>query len=201
MTMQDLYSHPFSAATGIGPRPQLPTRGFDAHLSPRVLHLLVEAERTLKTDLEATRAALGKATDILMGREITFEAAKTTPRMGGLAPWQAKRLQAHIDDHIDGTISIENLAAVAALSCSYLCRAFKVTFGEPPHVYVMRYRVERAKVMMLETREPLSQIATACGFSDQAHLCRLFRRAEGESPNRWRRQNWIEAQTANRLAA
>ena len=201
MTMQDLYSDQISSAAavsrGFAPR----TEGLNDHLSPLVLGLLADAQRTLKTDLEATRAALGRATDILLGRETACADVRSTPQMGGLAPWQAKRISAYIDDNIDGAISIETLATIAALSCSYLCRAFKVTFGEPPHVHVMRRRVERAKAMMLETREPLSQIATACGFSDQAHLCRLFRRAEGASPNRWRRQHWVEADTGARLAA
>ena len=200
MTMQDLYADQFSSgALGRGRTPQ--PEGLSDHLSPLVLGLLADAQRTLKTDLEATRAALGRATDILLGRDALCAEPRVVPQMGGLAPWQAKRISAYIDDNIDGAISIETLATIAALSCSYLCRAFKVTFGEPPHVHVMRRRVERAKAMMLETREPLSQIATACGFSDQAHLCRLFRRAEGASPNRWRRQHWVEAETENRLAA
>jgi AraC family transcriptional regulator len=199
MTMQDLYSDPFSSAsTG---RRGACSLTVDSQLSPLVLSLLADAERTLKTDIEATRAALGRATDLLLGRRPDPDSREVAPRMGGLAPWQARRISAYIDDNIDRAISIETLAGIAALSCSYLCRAFKVTFGEPPHVHVMRRRVERAKAMMLETREPLSQIATACGFSDQAHLCRLFRRAEGASPNRWRRQHWVEGESLNRLAA
>jgi AraC-like DNA-binding protein len=199
MTMQALYADQSSSASMRGRSSFAQVGGLDPQLSPVVLGLLADAQRTLKTDLDATRAALGRVTDILLGREAPCEAA--VPQMGGLAPWQAKRISTYIEDNIDGAISIETLAAIAALSCSYLCRAFKVTFGEPPHVHVMRRRVERAKAMMLETREPLGQIATACGFSDQAHLCRLFRRAEGASPNRWRRQHWVEAETGNRLAA
>jgi hypothetical protein len=42
---------------------------------------------------------------------------------------------------------------------------------------------------MLMSREPLSQIAVACGFADQAHLARLFRREMGSAPSQWRRVN------------
>ncbi len=49
-------------------------------------------------------------------------------------------------------------------------------------------RLKRAQEMMLASSEPLSQIALACGFSDQAHLCKAFRRDVGESPNAWRRR-------------
>jgi AraC-like DNA-binding protein len=42
-------------------------------------------------------------------------------------------------------------------------------------------------MMMSTTREPLSQIAIACGLCDQAHLCKVFRRMTGMSPSTWRR--------------
>lgn len=66
-------------------------------------------------------------------------------------------------------------------------RAFKVSFGEPPHGYIVRRRIEEAKRIMEETEEPLSQIAAACGFADQSHFCRHFRRSECTSPSLWRR--------------
>jgi AraC-like DNA-binding protein len=47
--------------------------------------------------------------------------------------------------------------------------------------------VERAKRMIRSTREPLCQVAVACGFADQAHLCRSFRRWVGVSPAMWRK--------------
>ena len=48
-------------------------------------------------------------------------------------------------------------------------------------------RVELVCTMMTTTREPLSQVALACGLSDQAHLCKVFRRTIGMSPSAWRR--------------
>lgn len=183
--------------------PQTPeARSFAAsNVSTILVELLADAQKCLTTDIDASRAALSQATDLLLGRTSLQTAGPATPRMGGLAPWQARRISAYIDTHIDRAISIETLAEIAALSCSYLCRAFKVSFGEPPHVHIMRKRVERAKTLMLETRDPLGQIASACGFSDQAHLCRLFRRSEGSSPNQWRRQHWVEAENVAQLAA
>ncbi|MBS0408809.1 MAG: helix-turn-helix transcriptional regulator [Proteobacteria bacterium] len=103
----------------------------------------------------------------------------------GLAPWKAKRLQRYIDENLGRGISNRALAALVDLSVSHLSRAFRTTFGDPPHAYVLRRRVERAKAMMLETGEALSQIAVLCGFADQAHFCRQFRRHTGLSPKRW----------------
>jgi len=53
--------------------------------------------------------------------------------------------------------------------------------------YVAKRRVERAKLMMISTGEQLTYIALACGFADQSHLNRSFRRMVGVSPGTWRR--------------
>jgi AraC-like DNA-binding protein len=57
----------------------------------------------------------------------------------------------------------------------------------PPIAYVAARRAERAKLMMTSTPERLTDIALACGFSDQPHLNRSFRRVVGTSPGHWRR--------------
>jgi AraC-like DNA-binding protein len=79
------------------------------------------------------------------------------------------------------------MSSVARLSPSYFSRAFSISFGCPPHAYVMKRRVERVKALMLSTEKPLGQIALECGFADQAHLSHLFRRHVGKSPAAWRR--------------
>jgi AraC-like DNA-binding protein len=93
--------------------------------------------------------------------------------------------------NLHASLRIDDLAIVAHLSRGYFKRAFKVSFGETPHGYLMRMRVERAQQMMLEGQEPLAQIAMACGLADQAHLSRVFRQATGSSPGAWRRRHPI----------
>lgn len=106
---------------------------------------------------------------------------------GGLAPWQARRVRDHVEARLGGVVRVEDFAAVAGLSPRYFSRAFKVSFGVTPHAYVTWRRIERAKALMLQTDEGLSQIALACGLADQAHLSRLFRQGVGMSPSVWRR--------------
>lgn len=113
--------------------------------------------------------------------------APATPA-GGLAPWQVRRLRALVEANLAETLAITGLAQAVRLSASYLHRAFKTSFGETPHDYILRRRVARAQQRMLETRDPLAQVALDCGLSDQAHLCRVFRRFTGESPSAWRRR-------------
>src|SRR5690606_5549215 len=106
---------------------------------------------------------------------------------GGLAPWQIRKVANYVDAHLDRTIRNEDLAAIARLNLSHFGRAFRNSFDEPPHEYVIRRRIERAQGLMLSTDAPLSAIALDCGLADQAHLSRLFRRVVGESPRVWRR--------------
>jgi AraC family transcriptional regulator len=77
------------------------------------------------------------------------------------------------------------------VSCSkgHFSRAFKRSLGLSPTAYVAIRRVERAKALMSSTREHLSEIALACGFTDQSHFTRWFRRIVGVSPGQWRRNH------------
>jgi AraC family transcriptional regulator len=104
-----------------------------------------------------------------------------------LAPWQARRAMQFIDENLSRTIRIEEVAAVARLSVGHFSKAFRADFGVSPHGLVIRRRIERAKEMMLVTKQPLASIALSCGLVDQAHLTRLFRRLVGVTPARWRR--------------
>jgi len=106
----------------------------------------------------------------------------------GLAPWQVKRVAAYIESNISRNLCVADLAAIAQLSISHFSRAFKVSFGQPPITYVKVRRVRHAQILMLNTREPLSQVALGCGLYDHSHLSRLFRRVVGISPSLWRRQ-------------
>jgi AraC family transcriptional regulator len=117
---------------------------------------------------------------------------------GGLALWQALIVKTHIDTHLGGSLRTKDLAQLVQLSSFHFCRVFRVSFGQSPHTYVMRRRVERAQGLMLSTNQALGQIALDCGFADQAHFTKTFRRLCGESPGEWRRTR-ADATNAPRL--
>ena len=177
----------------------LPVAGFLAASEPAGeargfadLHEVLQAlERSLEPGAETARALVARASAIVVG--VGVGARPAAPVQGGLAPWQARKLSKHIEENLDSILTTAKRGEMVALSASYFGRAFKATFGQTPHAYIARRRLEAARTLMLATREPLSQIAYQCGFADQSHLCRLFRRAEGMAPQAWRR--------ANRLAA
>ena len=168
-------------------------------LADSLAQLLESAHRDIDDDQEAAKASIVRATLLLkveLERMTTTDLQEAGP--GQLAGWQVHRLRAFIDDHLDGTIHITDLARVARRSAAYFCRAFKRTFRETPHAYVVRRRLHRARHLMLTTDVALSEVALSCGFTDQAHLCRLFRQTHGQSPAVWRRERRDGVSAADR---
>jgi len=104
-----------------------------------------------------------------------------------LIAWQARKVRNYIDSHITGRILVSELCALVRLSEAHFSRSFKRTFGESPHAFVLRRRLEFAAQYMLQTDVPLCDIALRCGFADQAHFSKQFRQANGLNPSAWRR--------------
>jgi AraC family transcriptional regulator len=105
---------------------------------------------------------------------------------GGLAPWQLRLARDTIKSHLEGELSIEQLAQECRLSVSHFAKAFARSTGISPHRWLMQRRVEVAKDLMLTTDSSLVEISLRCGFSDQSHFTRVFAEAAGETPGRWR---------------
>ena len=66
-------------------------------------------------------------------------------------------------------------------------RKFRAEFGCPPHAWVLRRRLEQAKHQLARRDIPLKVVAASCGFADQSHMTRLFRRLAGMTPAEYRR--------------
>jgi AraC family transcriptional regulator len=171
-----------------------------ASASLRVGHLVRQAMTCFETDRKAAWRCLSDASSLLSAdaQDPGVDApsvGKLQP--GGLATWQARRTLAHIEANLASKMDIDDLANGVALSRSHFSRAFKRSLGFTPMEYVVVRRVERAKAMISGTREPLAEVALACGFADQAHLNRRFRDIVGISPGRWRRSN-VSSETGRR---
>src|SRR6202048_625903 len=162
-----------------------------------VAKLLETARRELGHDQEAAKASLVTASHILQA-EIERCSGANGLRRGGLAAWQILRVRAYIDGNLHRTIHIRDLSAVARRSPAHFSRKFKLAAGESPHAYVVRRRLEKACTLMMISAASLSEIALSVGFSDQAHLCRLFRQAFGQSPANWRRERGTPDEVASR---
>jgi len=156
-------------------------------LANSLAQLLETARRELERDREAAKASLATASTILQAEIERCSGANGSAR-GGLASWQILRVRAYVDNNLHRTIHIRDLSAVARRSPAHFSRKFKLAVGESPHAYVVKRRLEKACHLMITGAASLSEIALSVGFSDQAHLCRLFRQAFGQSPANWRRE-------------
>ncbi len=153
--------------------------------------LIEDVRRALNWDLGDASKAAGRLAALLASK--LQRESRSAPARGGLAPWQKREVRNYIEDRLGGSVLIRDLAKLVSLSPSHFSRAFKESFGDSPHSYIIRKRVERAQTLMLSTSSSLSQIAFACGLVDQAHLCRCFRQATGTTPGVWRHSHTMDA--------
>jgi AraC family transcriptional regulator len=108
-----------------------------------------------------------------------------SPR-GGLAPWHQRLVAAYIEEHLVEPIPLAALAALVGLSRFHFLRAFKQSFGEPPHRYHNIRRVERAKVL-LRDETSVTAIGVVLGFSETSSFSATFRKFTGLTPTEYRR--------------
>ena len=112
----------------------------------------------------------------------------STPRLF-MEIWQARCVQGYVAVHLHSKITLGDLAKVTHFGRHKFNRTFKASFGCTPGQYIRRMRIARAQNLMTVSRDPLSQIAAECGFADQSHLNRCFRKVVGETPAIWRARN------------
>jgi transcriptional regulator GlxA family with amidase domain len=157
---------------------------------PRAIPSLIDAAVVaFDADRDTSRRYLMRASALLRVKSGAHtEGAGPSESRGGLLAWQLNRVVDYIETHLAEKMTVTDLAALIGVSIGQLIRAFKISVGVPPFHYVAWRRAELACTMMSTTREPLSQIAIACGLCDQAHLCKVFRRMIGMSPSAWRRE-------------
>jgi AraC family transcriptional regulator len=98
------------------------------------------------------------------------------------------RVLEYMAQHIEDEISLDDLAAVACLSPFHFIRMFRNRMGDPPHRYLSKMRLERAKTLLSHGEESIGQIALACCFATQSNFTRAFHRATGMSPGAYRRR-------------
>jgi AraC family transcriptional regulator len=92
-----------------------------------------------------------------------------------------------MEANLERSIDLADIASSAGVSPSHFARQFRSALGMAPHRYLMQLRTERAKRLLTETAEPVVEIALSCGFANQEHLTRLFKRFCGATPAAYRK--------------
>ena len=152
----------------------------------QVIRLLEMGTRQLDLS-ESVHGTLVQAASLLR-KQIALHAQKGRgDGRGQLLAWQVRKVLTYIELHLTDRLRVAELSAVARCGEAHFSRLFKRTFGETPHAFVVKRRVELAARRMRDTKISLSDVALSCGFADQAHLTKCFRHLMQDTPSAWRR--------------
>ena len=174
-----------------------PSTGADRPLAPRIGF---EDAQLRSTALKLTALIEGPDSDNrpyleALGRVLAHELARNhngnTPVKhtirGGLAAWQQRVVTTYIEEHLAEPIALASLAELAGLSSYHFCRAFKQSFGLPPHRYHTSRRIECAKALLAKPALSVTEIGMTVGFSETSSFSFAFRKATGLTPSAYHR--------------
>jgi AraC family transcriptional regulator len=113
-----------------------------------------------------------------------------TPQVnrGGLASWQKRAVVSYVEEHLGKQISLAKLAEITRLSHHHFCRAFKQSFGIPPHQYQVQRRMEVAKLLLANRTRSVTDIALSLGYAQTSSFSSSFRKTTGWTPTVYRRE-------------
>lgn len=109
-------------------------------------------------------------------------AQQTHTVAGGLSRRQMDAVKQLIHADLGGDLSLVQLAAAAGLGLSRFATAFRHSTGTTPHQYVLRCRIDKARLLLARDRMSVADVALLLGFSNQSHFTEVFRRHVGTTP-------------------
>jgi AraC family transcriptional regulator len=179
---QFLFLSPQAASHVLGDARVLPPLGHAQPQLSRMLDLIFDA---LESDLAQGSPAGPLVGESLIHALVAQLAGAPPPRVSpAAAPLSARAI-----DLIEADLSVNHplqaLADAAGLGVRQFCRTFRQTTGQSPHQYLLRRRVEQAK-LLIARKLPLVDVALQCGFTDQSQLTRTFVRWVGTTPAKYR---------------
>ncbi len=130
--------------------------------------------------------SLSQALIIHLLRHYSEDAPLIAPENRSLTHIQLQQAIDYIHTHLDRDLSLVELANVINISPTYFANLFKQAMKISPHQYVIKQRVEQAKVMLSKTDLAIADIALQVGFSSQSHLTQQFKRLTGMTPKQVR---------------
>ncbi len=153
---------------------------------------MVHALHDLARDEHGTACSYGQTLAMAVAAHVaqrygsSGERWRPAPLPSPLDATKLRRIDEFIDARLDTQVSLGALAALNGMSVFRFARLFKLATGIPPHQYVLRRRIERAKSMLRTAVATVADVALQCGFASQSHFTDAFHRAVGTTPGRFR---------------
>jgi AraC-like DNA-binding protein len=111
---------------------------------------------------------------------------KAAAFQGGLPRYKLRRAVDFVDANLDRVIHLKDIAQVAEVSLFHFHRQFKKTTGVTPHQFIVRRRIEQAKVLLAQSNLSIIDVAVRVGFVDQSHFTTTFRKFTSMTPRIYR---------------
>lgn len=144
----------------------------------------------LSTDLRHPAFAENLVGGIVTGLlDLRAREDRSVAGAGRLTQAHLNRLSAHFANCGGRRLSIREMADVVGLSESWFATVFRQTTQMTPLQWQLSRRIEMARMLLTDTEMSIADISAQLGFSDQAHLTKVFRKVAGETPAAWRRKH------------
>ncbi|BAZ20392.1 putative transcriptional regulator [Kalymmatonema gypsitolerans NIES-4073] len=160
-------------------------------IDPIIQHIA----KALKAEIEAgcnTGRLFGEGAATMLAVRLLQAYANRKPVIreyaDGLGKDRLKVAIDYINAHLEQNIKLADIAEVVGVSQYYFCHLFKQSIGMAPHKYLTQQRIERAKLLLKNKELSIVEIAIACGFADQSHFTKQFKRLVGITPKAMRSQ-------------
>jgi AraC family transcriptional regulator len=114
---------------------------------------------------------------------------QTGARNTGAHGVQIRRAVEYINQHMDGDLRLEDIAKVANMSKYHFAKVFRQVVGMPPHQYLVRMRVEKARKLLIESEMSITEVANLVGYEDTGQFSEQFLKIVGATPHRYRLTN------------
>ncbi len=153
----------------------------------RVMEELVRGDRTERSALIADLIAPAIASRLVAINHETSRPGTSLSSARRLSGGHLRKVRDFVAANLGTDIELQVLADLCGVSAAHFIRLFKSTTGVSPHQYILGSRVGRAKVLLGDHALTLADVAQSCGFANQQHLARTFRRLTGVTPGFYRR--------------
>ena len=107
--------------------------------------------------------------------------------MSKIANQNFQKVLRFIQKNLDQETSVSQLAEMSFISKDHFSRVFRSISGMPPSEYIIRKRLEKAKLLLLTTNCPLTEIIQYTGFKSTPNFCRMFKKYTSFTPEEFRK--------------